>query len=75
MFLSLSQLAHLLKKIPCHLLVCISHCCVYNGSSVNVIDTVNVNSKNFVITLLWGMVNVHFRNLCQISFLLSNLFL
>lgn len=43
-----------------------SHC-VYNGSSVNAVDIVNVNLKNFIITFLWGMMNV----LHQILFLWS----
>lgn len=49
---------------PLHL--CISLLCVCNRSSVNVVHTVNVDSKSFIITLLWEMMNRLFRNLCQI---------
>lgn len=71
MFLPFSQLVHHLKKIPCCLFIYISQCCVYNRPSVNVVDTVDVNSKNLITTCLWGMMNGIFRNFCQVPFLLS----
>lgn len=48
----LSQLANYFKKILCFLCIYISQCCVYNRFSVNVVDIVNVDSKNFIISLL-----------------------
>lgn len=53
MFLLLSQLVNHFKKIPHHLFIYVSLCCVYNESSVNVVDIVNVDPKNFIITLLF----------------------
>lgn len=44
---------------------------MYNGPSVNVVDTVDVNSENLITTCLWEMMNGIFRNFCQVSFLLS----
>lgn len=53
MCLSLFQLANRLKNIPCGLFIYVSHCCVYNGSSVIVVPTVNVDSESFIFTLLF----------------------
>lgn len=38
---------------------------------MNVVDTVDMNSKSLITTRLWGMMNGIFRNFCQVSFLLS----
>lgn len=53
MCVSLFHLAKHFGNIPCGLFIYVSHCCVYNRSSVNVVHTVNVGSKSFIITVLF----------------------
>lgn len=69
MCVPLFQLADHFKNIPCGLFIYVSHF-IYNRSSVNVVHTVNVDSKSFIFTLLWGMMKRLFRNLYQIIIVL-----